>query len=96
MCLTGWFIVSFLLIPVGYILFFSAIFICNSFRGFAFTLILPDALILRYLKIKICWTKIRAVFACKCNPVCYNVLRQNLAICATFFVPFRTKKLLFQ
>lgn len=55
MCLTGWFIVSFLLIPVGYILFFSAIFICNSFRGFAFTLILPDALILRYLKFKIIW-----------------------------------------
>ena len=55
MCLTGWFIVSFLLIPVGYILFFSAIFICNSFGGFAFTLILPDALILRYLKFKIIW-----------------------------------------
>ena len=35
--------------------FFSAIFICNSFRGFAFTLILPDVLILRYLKIKIIW-----------------------------------------
>lgn len=56
MCLTGWFIVSFLLIQVGYILFFfSAIFICNRFRGFAFTLILPDALMLRYLKIKIIW-----------------------------------------
>ena len=54
MCLTGWFIVSFLLIPVGYILFLGH-FICNSFRGFAFTLILPDALILRYLKIKIIW-----------------------------------------
>ncbi len=35
--------------------FFSAIFICNSFCGFAFTLILPDALILRYLKFKIIW-----------------------------------------
>ena len=35
--------------------FFSAIFICNRFRGFAFTLVLPDALILRYLKFKIIW-----------------------------------------
>ena len=55
MCLTGWFIVSFFVNPGRVHSFFSAIFICNSFRGFAFTLILPDALILRYLKIKIIW-----------------------------------------
>lgn len=63
-------------------------------NGLSFLLIFFDALILRYLKFKICWTKIRAVFACKCNPVCYNVLRQNLAICATFLSHFGQKAII--
>ncbi len=51
----GMFYCGFFVNPSRVHSFFSAIFICNSFRGFAFTLILLDALILRYLKIKIIW-----------------------------------------
>lgn len=52
MCPTGWFIVAFLITSVGYILFFSAVLICNHFPGFAFTLISLDALILKNNHIK--------------------------------------------
>lgn len=60
------------------------------------TLILDDALRMKYLKIKIRRTQKRTVLVCKHKRMTYRVLRRIIVICANFFVRIRTKSRLFQ
>ncbi len=60
------------------------------------TLILDDALRMKYLKTKIRRTQKRAVLVCKHKRMIYKVLRRITVMCANFFVRIRTKSRLFQ